>query len=415
MFKPLIFYIGLRYTRAKRRTQFISFVTLASVLGIALSVTALITVLSVMNGFVDEISKSMLKMTAHATITGNYGQLDDWHALDSQLAGFPHIVGTAPFVNGQVMINADRRVSGTVLSGILPENEAKVSEVADNMKQGKLADLVAGQYGIVLGEELANYLGVMVGDKLTVISPQVNSTPAGVVPRMRRFTVVGVFKVGVYEYDRNMAMIHMDDAAKLFRLENAVSGLRIKFDNLLNAPQITQALSDSLQGHYQVGDWTQANANFFLAIKMEKRVMSIILLLMVAVAAFNIVSTLIMVVTDKRADIAILKTQGLTSASVMGIFMVLGTVIGLIGTVIGTIGGVLLALNVPQIVHNIEEFFHIKFLNAQIYTISELPSQLIWTDVYAIAGMAFLLSLLATIYPAWQAAKINPAEVLRYE
>jgi lipoprotein-releasing system permease protein len=415
MFKPLIFYIGLRYTRAKRRTQFISFVTLASVMGIALSVTALITVLSVMNGFVDEISKSMLKMTAHATITGNYGQLDDWHALDTKLTGFPHVEGTAPFVNGQVMINADRRVSGTVLSGVLPENEAKVSEVATNMKQGKLSDLVAGQYGIILGEELATYLGVATGDKLTVISPQVNSTPAGVVPRMRRFTVVGVFKVGVYEYDRNMAMIHLDDAAKLFRLESAVSGLRIKFDNLLNAPQITQALSTALQDNFQVGDWTQANANFFLAIKMEKRVMSIILLLMVAVAAFNIVSTLIMVVTDKRADIAILKTQGLTSASVMGIFMVLGTIIGVIGTVLGTVGGVLLAINVPAIVHNIEEFFHIKFLNAQIYTISELPSQLIWTDVYMIAGMAFLLSLLATIYPAWQAAKINPAEVLRYE
>lgn len=415
MFKPLIFYIGLRYTRAKRRTQFISFVTLASVMGIALSVTALITVLSVMNGFVDEISKSMLKMTAHATITGNYGQLDDWHALDEKLVEFPHLEGTAPFVNGQVMINADRRVSGTVISGILPDNESKVSEVAANMKQGKLADLVAGQYGIVLGEELATYLGVATGDKLTVISPQVNSTPAGVVPRMRRFTVVGVFKVGVYEYDRNMAMIHMDDAAKLFRLENAVSGLRIKFDNLLNAPQITVALANALQDNYQVGDWTKANANFFLAIKMEKRVMSIILLLMVAVAAFNIVSTLIMVVTDKRADIAILKTQGLTSASVMGIFMVLGTIIGVIGTVLGTIGGVVLALNVPALVHNIEETFHIKFLNAQIYTISELPSQLIWTDVYVIAGMAFLLSLLATIYPAWQAAKINPAEVLRYE
>jgi len=301
------------------------------------------------------------------------------------------------------------------LSGVLPENEAKVSEVADNMVHGALSDLVAGQYGIVLGNELAAYLGVSTGDKLTVISPQVNSTPAGVVPRMRRFTVVGIFKVGVYEYDRNMAMIHIDDAAKLFRLENAVSGLRIKFDNLLNAPQITESLATALQSNYQVSDWTKANANFFLAIKMEKRVMSIILLLMVAVAAFNIVSTLIMVVTDKRSDIAILKTQGLTSASVMGIFMVLGTIIGVVGTVIGTVGGVLLALNVPVIVKNIEEFFHIKFLSAQIYTISDLPSQLIWTDVYAIAGMAFLLSLLATLYPAWQAAKINPAEVLRYE
>jgi len=415
MYKPLIFYIGLRYTRAKRRTQFISFVTLASVLGIALSVTALITVLSVMNGFVSEISDRMLSMTAHATITGKYGQLDNWQELAQKVKNHPHVQGSAPFINGQVMINADRRVSGTMLSGILPEYEAKVSEVAEKMKAGKLSDLVAGQYSVVLGAELASYLGVMVGDKITVISPQVNSTPAGVVPRMRRFTVVGVFQVGMYEYDRNMAFVHIDDAAKLFRMENAVSALRIKLDDLLNAPQITQALATEFYNDYRVSDWTMAHDNFFQAIKMEKRVMSIILLLMVAVAAFNIVSTLIMVVTDKRGDIAILKTQGLTSASVMGIFMVLGTVIGIFGTVLGTVGGVLLALNIAELVKTIEDVFGIKFLSAQVYYISDLPSQLIWTDVYAIAGMAFLLSLLATIYPAWQAAKVNPAEVLRYE
>lgn len=415
MFKPLIFYIGLRYTRAKRRTQFISFVTLASILGIALSVTALITVLSVMNGFVKEISTRMLSMTAHATMTGYSGQLDDWQGLAQKLEHYPHVMGIAPFINGQIMINADRRVSGTLLSGILPEKEAAVSEVADKMIAGKLADLVPGQYGIVLGNELAAYLGAMVGDKITVITPQVNSTPAGVVPRMRRFTVVGVFQVGMYEYDRNMAFIHIEDAAKLFRMDNAVSALRLKFDNLLNAPEITQTLSSSFYRDYRVSDWTMAHDNFFQAIKMEKRVMSIILLLMVAVAAFNIISTLIMVVTDKRGDIAILKTQGLTSGSVMGIFMVLGTVIGVFGTVLGVVGGVSLALNVADLVKSIEDTFHIKFLSAQIYYISELPSELIWTDVYAIASMAFLLSLLATIYPAWQAAKINPAEVLRYE
>lgn len=415
MFKPLIFYIGLRYTRAKRRTQFISFVTLASVLGIALSVTALITVLSVMNGFVKEISGRMLSMTAHATITGRYGQLDNWRELEQKLVNYPHVLSVAPFIDGQVMINAGRRVSGTMLSGILPDYEAKVSDVAAKMQAGKLSDLVAGEYGIVLGAELANYLGVMVGDKITIISPQVNSTPAGVVPRMRRFTVVGIFQVGMYEYDRNMAFIHIDDAAKLFRLDNTVSALRIKLDDLLNAPQITQSLATTLFDDYRVSDWTMAHDNFFQAIKMEKRVMSIILLLMVAVAAFNIISTLIMVVTDKRGDIAILKTQGLTSGSVMGIFMVLGTIIGVFGTLLGTLGGVLLALNVSDLVKAVEGLFHFKFLSAQIYYISDLPSELIWTDVYAIAGMAFLLSLLATIYPAWQAAKINPAEVLRYE
>jgi lipoprotein-releasing system permease protein len=415
MFKPLIFYIGLRYTRAKQRTQFISFITLTSVLGIALGVTALITVLSVMNGFESELRERILGMTSHATVTGQSGQLDNWQELDQRLVGYPHIQGTAPFINGQVMINADRRVSGTMLSGILPDYEAKVSEVASKMKQGKLTDLVVGEYGIVLGIELANYLGVVVGDKITVISPQVNSTPAGVVPRMRRFTIVGTFQVGMYEYDRNMALIHLDDAAKLFRLETAVSGLRIKLDDLFNAPKITHELSQALYNNYYVSDWTLAHSNFFRAIQTEKTVMFIILLLIVAVAAFNIVSTLVMVVTDKRGDIAILKTQGLTSPSVMGIFMVLGAIIGAVGTIIGTIFGVLLALNVETIVPAIEKFFNVHFMAADVYYISELPSKLVWSDVYSIAGMAFFLSLLATIYPAWQAAKINPAEVLRYE
>ena len=411
MFKPLIFYIGLRYTRAKRRTQFISFITLTSVLGIALGVTALITVLSVMNGFEAELRERILGMTSHATATGRSGQLDDWQALDQKLKNYPHVEGAAPFITGQVMINAD----GTMLNGILPEYESRVSDVANKMKLGKLADLVPGEYGIVLGLELANYLGVTLSDKITVISPQINSTPAGIVPRMRRFTVVGVFQVGMYEYDRNMALIHIDDAAKLFRMDNAVSGLRIKLDDLFNAPKITHSLATALYNQYQVSDWTLAHDNFFKAIQTEKRVMFIILLLIVAVAAFNIVSTLVMVVTDKRGDIAILKTQGLTSGSIMGIFMVLGSIIGIVGTALGTVGGVLLALNVETIVPAIEKLFQVQFMAADVYYISELPSKLVWTDVYAIAGMAFFLSLLATIYPAWQASRINPAEVLRYE
>ena len=415
MFKPLVFYIGLRYTRAKRRTQFISFITLTSVLGIALGVTALITVLSVMNGFEAELRERILGMTAHATVTGKYGQLDNWRELDQKLKGTPHVQGAAPFITGQVMINADRRVSGTMLNGIQPDYESRVSDVADKMKAGKLSDLVAGEYGIVLGAELAGYLGVMMGDKITVISPQINSTPAGIVPRMRRFTVVGIFQVGMYEYDRNMALIHIDDAAKLFRMEDAVSGLRIKLDDLFNAPQITRSLANALYGEYQVSDWTLAHNNFFKAIQTEKRVMFIILLLIVAVAAFNIVSTLVMVVTDKRGDIAILKTQGLTSGSVMGIFMVLGSIIGVVGTALGTLGGILLALNVETIVPAIERLLQVQFMAADVYYISELPSKLVWSDVYVIAGMAFFLSLLATIYPAWQASRINPAEVLRYE
>ncbi|PKM35439.1 MAG: lipoprotein-releasing system transmembrane subunit LolC [Gammaproteobacteria bacterium HGW-Gammaproteobacteria-10] len=415
MFKPLILYIGLRYTRAKRRTQFISFITLTSILGIALGVTALITVLSVMNGFEAELRERILGMTSHATVTGLDGQLDDWQKLNDLIDNYPSIEGTAPFINGQVMINADRRVSGTMLRGILPNVEHQVSEVAEKMKAGSLEQLIPGEYNIVLGVELATYLGAMVGDKITVITPQITSTPAGILPRMRRFTVSGIFEVGMYEYDRNMAIIHLDDAARLFRMGEAVSGLRLKLDDLFNAPQISRSIAQALYEDYRVSDWTQAHSNFFRAIQTEKRVMFIILLLIVAVAAFNIVSTLVMVVTDKRGDIAILKTQGLSSPSVMGIFIVLGGIIGVVGTLLGTAGGIALALNVETIVPAIEQFFGVQFMAADVYYISELPSKLEWEDVYTIAGMAFSLSLLATLYPAWQASKINPAEVLRYE
>jgi len=415
MFKPLSLFIGLRYTRAKRRTQFISFITLTSVLGIALGVTALITVLSVMNGFEAELRQRILGMTAHSTITGGGGKLSDWPILKEQLKDYPHVQGTAPFVRGQVMINAGRRVSGTLLRGVLPEQEPAVSAVADKMQLGALTDLQPGKYQIILGSELASYLGAMVGDKITVISPQVNSTPAGIIPRLRRFTVTGIFEVGMYEYDRNMAIIHIADAAKLLRMGDTVSGLRLKLDDLFNAPQISHELALKLAGRYYVSDWTTAHSNFFQAIKTEKRVMFIILLLIVAVAAFNIVSTLVMVVTDKRGDIAILKTQGLTPMAVMRIFITLGAIIGLIGTALGTVGGVLLALNVETIVPAIERFFEVNFLAADVYYISTLPSKLVWADVYVIAIIAFVLSLLATLYPAWQASRVNPAEVLRYE
>lgn len=415
MFKPLIFYIGMRYTRAKQRTQFISFITLTSVLGIALGVTALIAVLSVMNGFESELRERILGMTAHTTITGRTGRLHNWQELENKIINAPHVEGSAPFVSGQVMISAGRQVSGTLLRGVFPEHEPKVSEVASKMKVGELSDLVNGQFSIVLGAELANFLGVMKGDKVTIISPQVNSTPAGILPRLKRFTVVGVFQVGMYEYDRNMAITHINDAGKLFRLEGAVSGLRLKLDDLFNAPKITKSLANQLFQKFIVSDWTKAHSNFFRAIKTEKRVMFIILLLIVAVAAFNIVSTLVMVVTDKRGDIAILKTQGLSNISVMGIFIVLGGIIGIIGTALGTLGGVLLALNIETIIPAVESFFGVQFMAADVYYISDVPSKLVWADVYAIASIALILSLLATLYPAWQASRVNPAEVLRYE
>lgn len=415
MFRPLILFIGLRYTRAKRRTRFISFITLTSVLGIALGVTALITVLSVMNGFEAELRERILGMTSHASISGDQGQLADWPVLEPVLKTEPHIEGWAPYTEGQAMINFDRRVSGVMLRGILADYEPRVSEVTSHMVDGRLSDLKPGEFGIILGLELAHYLGVGTGDKITVITPQVTATPAGILPRLKRFTVVGTFQVGMYEYDRNLALIDLQDAGRLFQMEGNVSGLRLRLDDVFLAQRLVRDLGPKLNGNYYISDWTQAHSNFFRAIQTEKRVMFIILLLIVAVAAFNIVSTLVMVVTDKKADIAILRTQGMTPLSVMGIFIVLGTVIGAAGALLGGIGGVLLALNVETIVPAIERLFGVHFLSADVYYISDLPSKLLWSDVAQITAMAFALSLLATIYPAWQASRIRPAEELRYE
>ena len=415
MFKPLTLFIGLRYTRAKRRTGFISFITLTSILGIALGVAALITVLSVMNGFEAELRDRILGMTSHASITGIDGELHDWETLQAPLAREPKVKGWAPYVEGQAMINSDRRVSGSLIRGILPDYEPRVSEVATRLVAGNLSDLKAGEFGIILGAELAEHLGVVTGDKITVITPQVTATPAGILPRLKRFTVVGIFHVGMFEYDRNLALINLEDAKRLFSMEGAISGLRLKVDDVFYARQIAREIGPNLPGEYMITDWTQAHSNFFKAIQTEKRVMFIILLLIVAVAAFNIVSTLVMVVTDKRSDIAILRTQGMPPLSVMMIFIVLGTVIGLFGTLIGGIGGVLLALNVETVVPAIEKLFGVHFLSADVYYISELPSKLIWGDVYRITLVAFVLSIVATLYPAWQASKIKPAEELRYE
>lgn len=415
MFRPLVLFIGLRYTRAKRRTQFISFITLTSVLGIALGVTALIAVLSVMNGFEAELRERILGMTSHASISSPSGALNDWEKLEPVVGDHPRVIGWAPYVQAQVMLSAGRRVSGTLIRGILPKMEPRVSEVAKNMIAGNLDQLTQGKYQIILGVELAKFLGVVPGDKITVITPQITTTPAGILPRLRRFTVIGIFKVGMYEYDRNLALVHIRDAAKLIRLGESVSGLRLKLDDLFYAQIIARDLGKVLTGLYRITDWTQVHSNFFRAIKTEKRVMFIILLLIVAVAAFNIVSTLVMVVTEKRADIAILRTQGLSPGGVMGIFMVLGTIIGSVGTLLGTLGGVLLAENVETLVPAIEKFFGIHFLAADVYYISDLPSKLIWSDVYQIATLAFVIALVATIYPAWQASRIKPADELRYE
>lgn len=415
MFRPLALYIGLRYTRARRRNHFISFISLISILGIALGVAALITVLSVMNGFEQELRTRILGMASHASISGDRAPLRDWQLAGRIAREDPRVEGVAPYVQGEVMLTHGKRVSGALVRGILPQLEPRVSSVGDHMRQGRLADLKAGEYGIILGSELAWNLGVRVGDAVTMITPQATFSPAGVLPRLRRFRVKGIFEVGMYEYDRGVALVQLDDAAKLFKLGDGVTGIRLKLKDLFQAPRVARQLAAQLGGGYRVEDWTRQHANFFRAVQTEKRVMFIILTLIVAVAAFNIVSTLVMVVTDKRADIAILKTLGTTPGVILRIFMVQGTLIGALGTLLGIAGGVALALNVETIVPWIERTFQVQFMPADVYYISDLPSKLNWPDVWRIGGVAFVLSMIATLYPAWRASRTQPAEALRYE
>jgi lipoprotein-releasing system permease protein len=415
MFRPYELFVGLRYTHTKRRTHFISFISFTSMLGIALGVTALITVLSVMNGFETELRERILGMASHATITTFDGSLENWQDVSGMIGGEPHVLASAPFVSGESMLSNGKQVSGAQIRGVLPEAEGLVSDVVSNIRGGDIDLLREGEYGIILGSELAVALGAGIGDAITVVSPQVTIAPTGILPRLRRFTVLATFEVGMYEYDRGVALVHMHDAAKLFRLDAAVSGLRLKLDDVFDAPLVARQLGSRLPDEYRVQDWTRRHANFFRAIKTEKRVMFIILTLIVAVAAFNIVSTLIMVVTDKRSDIAILRTLGATPRSIMGIFIIQGVVIGVLGTALGIAGGVGLALNIETIVPAIERLFNVQFLAADVYYISDVPSELHWLDVWIMASVALVLSLLATLYPAWRAARTNPAEALRYE
>jgi lipoprotein-releasing system permease protein len=388
---------------------------MTSMLGIALGVTALITVLSVMNGFEKELRDRILGMASHATVTTFAGRLPDWEGLAEVLVDNERIVAMAPYVRGESMLSMGKRVSGALLRGVLPEMEGDVSDVVSHIKGGDISLLEEGKYGIILGSELAIALGAGIGDSITVVSPQVTIGPTGILPRLRRFTVTGIFEVGMYEYDRGVALVHLKDAAKLFRLDDNVTGLRLKLDDIFDAPQIARALSNRLSGDYRVEDWTRQHANFFRAVKTEKRVMFIILTLIVAVAAFNIVSTLVMVVNDKRSDIAILRTLGASPGSIMTIFIIQGVVIGVMGTALGVAGGLGLALNVETIVPAIERLFEVEFLAADVYYISDVPSELHWNDVWIMAMVSLGLSLLATLYPAWRAARTLPAEALRYE
>ncbi len=410
--------LGWRYTRsarAARRNGFISFISGVSMLGIALGVAALIIVLSVMNGFQKEVRDRMLSVVSHIEIFSVDGQaLPDPAATLKQASAHPQVRGAATFVLAQALLARGEDMKGVVLRGIDPALEPQVTDLADAIGAQTLSGLVPGQFGIVLGRELARGLGLRVGDSVTLVAPSGQVTPAGVVPRYRQMQVVGIFDSGHYEYDVGLALIHQDDAARIFRLEGP-TGVRLKLADLHEAPQVAQELSLTLTGPLAIRDWTRQNRTWFAAVQLEKRMMFIILTLIVAVAAFNLVSTLVMTVTDKRADIAILRTLGATPRSIMGIFVVQGATVGVVGTLLGTLLGLLVAFNVDVIVPAIERALGATFLPANIYLISRMPSDPQSADIAPVVVISLVLALLATLYPSWRASRINPAEALRYE
>jgi lipoprotein-releasing system permease protein len=414
---PFEWLVGVRYTRAGKRSgrnSFISFISLISMAGIALGVAALIVVLSVMNGFQKDVRDRMLSVLSHIEVFEPGGALPNWQQTANEARADPEVVGAAPYVEGQAMMTRDDAVRGVAVRGVLPAQEPKVSDVASQVKQGSFNALRPGEFNIVLGSELARALHASVGEKVTMIAPQGQVTPAGVIPRLKQFNVVGIFEAGHYEYDSTLAFIHLDDAMKMFKLA-APSGLRLKVTDMQRAPQVAAALSRLLSGDVLIRDWSQQNRNWFAAVQTEKRMMFIILTLIIAVAAFNLVSTLVMTVTDKQADIAILRTLGASPGSIMKIFMIQGALVGLFGTVIGVTLGVTVALNVDVIVPFIEHLLGVQFLPRDIYLISALPSDLRWPDVGTIGAVAVVLAFLATLYPSWWAARVKPAEALRYE
>jgi len=416
MFRPLFVFIGARYTRAKRRNHFVSFISLTSMIGLALGVIVMIVVLSVMNGFDHEMRTRVLGMVPHATLEAGR-PIDDWQALAARVKQNPQVAAVAPFTQMQGLLTHEGQVQKVLLNGIDPAQEHNVSIIDAFVRQGRVDDLQAGAFGIMIGDKAATKLGVGVGDKLTFVAPEVTVTPAGMFPRMKRFTVVGIFHVGAGEIDGYLGLTNLQDLGRLHRWKDGqVQGLRLKFDDLFQAPRVSWQIAQQLgDGDYYARDWTRTHGNLYQAIGMEKAMIGLLLLLIVAVAAFNIISTLVMVVNDKRGDIAILRTLGSTPAQIMRIFMVQGTVIGIVGTLIGAAVGILAALNVSAAIAALETLIGHKFLNADVYFIDYLPSQLMARDVWMVCGAALVLSFLATLYPAWRAARTQPAEALRYE
>lgn len=417
MFRPAAVFIGLRYTRAKKRNHFISFISFMSMFGIALGILVLITVLSVMNGFDREIKKRVFSMVPAVTITSSIANsVKNWQQVEDLLKKYPFITGLAPFITGQVMLSSDVSVQPAMMMGILPSEESKVTELHTKMVQGKISNLVPGQFGIILGEDLASRLGLFLGDKVVIMTPQMSVTPAGVIPRFKRFTVVGIFKAGGgFGFDLGLSFIQLNDAQKLFGLGTTVTGIHANITDVYAAPRISEQLASGLGPSARVTNWTEQFGEYFHAVSLEKTMMFFILLLIIAVAAFNLISTLVMVVNEKEADIAILRTFGATPRMVMTIFIVQGAIIGVVGTLLGVLGGVALAYNVTEVVNFIEYLFHVQFLSSNVYFVNYLPSQLEWSDVWRISVAALVLCLLATIYPAWRAARTEPVEALRYE
>lgn len=407
--------VGLRYTRAKRRNRFIGINSLVSMIGIALGVWALIVVLSVMNGFQKEVRTRILGVVSHVQVSGDGNRLRDWRPVAQAAKQDPHVLAAAPYVQGQAMLSAGRSVRGALVRGIDPQLEEQVADFARHMRAGSLGALKPGSFGIVLGRDLARALGVLPGDKVALVAPQGVVTPAGVIPRLKQFTVAGIFEAGIADADGGLALVNLHDAQTLYQLGTSVTGVRLKLDDLFAAREVARRLMERMPQDIYASDWTRTHANFFRAVEIEKRMMFLILGLIVLVAAINIISTLVVAVADKQADIAILRTLGAAPGSIMRIFIVQGMVIGVVGTLIGVAAGVVTALNIDVIVPAIESALSMKFLSKDVYLIPELPSDLQSGDVISITLMALALAFFATVYPSWRASRVNPAEALRYE